>query len=61
VVANCKKKSMYLILLDLLLSLKRPSIWTAITVTYQLSAFTETEMTVGFYIPYTLRNERIEV
>ena len=47
-------------LLDVLLSLKSPSAWVPITLTYQLSKFTATEISVGFYILYILKNKELK-
>jgi len=55
-----KIPSMYFMLLDVLFSLKSPSIWAPITLTNQLSKFTATEITVGFYILYTLKNKELK-
>jgi len=55
-----KLPSMYFMLLDAFLSLKSPSIWAPITLTNQLSKFTATEITVSFYILYTLKNKELK-
>jgi hypothetical protein len=55
-----KIPSIYFMLLGVLLSLKSPSICAPITLTNQLSNFAVTEITVGFYILYTLKNKELK-